>query len=1164
MKLLSDGSVAARIVGFEADRVVLLEIPKSQTHPDFWVGARIRFSSTDYLGTDDLGTEVTVHKWQHLRERESETAKTPNAQIGPPRTSVSPGGVIVRAALSNPLDQASIGSRVQLIAELEAPVLATRLISNTPLRSELPSCTVRLGTTRGTNALLTRQGGQFVLVTTRGFADIPEIGFQDRPDLFDLNIQKPTPLTPHVVEVDGRFDATGREIETLNNDAVRTTLQACRREHPSIKSLAISTIHASVNADHERRIAMIANEVGYTSVIRSSDVAARPGLVARMATTCLDAYLQPVLQDYVQRVQAQFGGPTRCHLRWMTSSGNLVESASFRGRDSVLSGPAGGVVALASIGREERTDVVGLDMGGTSTDVSRFSGQLQRRQESNVGGVPIYSSMMDIHTIASGGGSICRVQEGRLTVGPESAGADPGPACYGRGGPLCITDVNLLLGRIVPDDFPFPLNLEAAETAIAAQREQILQFSQLSIKELAEGFLQIAVMQMAEAVRKITTASGLDARRMTLVGFGGAAGMHVCRVADALGMSQIIDHPDAGLLSAVGIDHAPVGRIRTVAALHPVREAVPILSRMIDQHSTELRNDLRTEEHLANNAMISTNVWAAVRYCGTESALEISAEPLESLVERFETHHELTFGYRRDGMPVETTAITIEVTSQTDRNLQPQRIDTAAPHQSTSSKTNLIGPCIVPRDHSVLVIESGWIGQRDVDGQIRLVKSKGTAEAHESEVLSHRGDDAIDMELVVRRFQGIAESMGEVIRRTSVSVNVKERRDYSCAVFLGDGSLIANAPHVPVHLGAMGHTVRRLIEVYPEMSPDDVYVSNDPFTGGSHLPDVTLVTPVFCDTDNATRSAGMPCDFFVASRCHHAEIGGMVPGSMPPSATRLSEEGVVIRDFALVRAGVSYHQELADQLASGPFASRNVTENMADIAAAQAAGREGGAQIAGLGREWSLPRLNELTQRLFAIAGQATASWIGSLDWTSRTFTDSLDDGSKVKVTITVDSEKQRLGIDFSGTAPVHAGGFNATRSIVTSAVLYVLRCVCPTDLPLCDGVLDRIDLAIPPGLLDPSTEATRATLDPSQCPAVVAGNVETSNRVVDVLLGCLRSAAASQGTMNNLLLGDDSFGYYETICGGAGATPDGSGADAVHTHMTNTRITDPEILETR
>ncbi len=1075
------------------------------------------------------------------------------------------------------------GTLIELDAGLEAPVLAARMLLGVPLREPLPESEVRLGTTRGTNALLTRGGADTALLVTRGFRDLMKIGEQDRPDLFALAIRKPAPLTRRVVEVDGRLDAAGRVLQPLDESRLRRELRALRAT--GVESLAICLLHAHVDDVHERRCERIAREVGFTEISRSAEVAPLIKVVSRAETATLDAYLNPVLSAYVARVWDQFGGDGRCRLRLMTSGGNLMAPAGFRGRDSILSGPAGGVVALGHVARSTGLEAaIGLDMGGTSTDVSRFQGQVGRRYESRVAGIRVMTPMMDIHTVAAGGGSVCDFRGatsdagGRLVVGPDSAAADPGPACYGRGGPLTLTDVNLILGRVPVERFPFPLDRRAARARLREIETRVPQPFE-SPEELAEGFFEIAVTHMAEAVRAVSTSEGNDVREMCLVGFGGAAGQHLCRVAATLGMPRVLDHPDAAMLSALGIGLADVGRVVTRGIYRPLDDDVwafadPIVAEIGEQAEQELR----PEHDGTRRPELS---WECdLRYSGTDSSLAVALEPKSTLRTRFAEKHRGVFGYERPEHTVELVAIRCEATlpskppvpRHTARS-EVKRSWTRFWHRGALVDAELVdrdaltdgdpvvGPQVIASETSTLIVEPGWQGSVRDGGVIELFpvdvdppersRRDATAErSTESGGIDQDSDDPVLVEVVARRLQGIADAMGETLRRTAVSVNVKERRDYSCAVFRGDGSLVANAPHVPVHLGAMGHTVRRMIEVFPEMSPGDCYLSNDPYSGGSHLPDVTLVTPVFV---SRTRRP----DFFVASRAHHAEIGGRTPGSMPPDATSLAEEGVVIRDFALVRNGASFEAELRERLASGRYPSRNIDENLADVAAQAAAGHEGTRDLIELATRLGVETVDRMMRRLLELAGDAISGWIATQPDQPRRFHDSLDDGTPVAVRI--ERHGGRLTIDFAGTGAVHPHGFNATPSIVTAATMYVLRSITGSELPLCEGVLRDVDLKIPRGLLDPP-----AGTSPETCAAVVAGNVETSQRVVDVLLGALHAAAASQGTMNNLLIGDATFGYYETIGGGSGATAEADGADAVHSHMTNTRITDPEVLESR
>ena len=963
----------------------------------------------------------------------------------------------------------------QIPAGTLSPIIAAHQLLGVPHDRPLPPLRVRLGTTRGTNALLTGQTAPVVLLITEGFADLPIIGDQRRPDLFDLQIRRRPPIADAVVEIPERIAADGGVLRRLDLDTVeerlKSVIEAAAATGRPIAAAAVCTLHSVVNDAHERAVAELATRLGIGHVIGSAAAAAEPRFVPRMQTALIDAALAPVLTDYVARVQSQFG--PAADIGWMTSGGRLVPGDRFAGHDSVLSGPAGGAVALSQIAARHQTSAVGLDMGGTSTDVCRChwdaadgTAQVARRGESTIAGLSVIAPAMDIHTVAAGGGSICRIESGRLLVGPGSAGADPGPACYGRGGPLTLTDLNVVLGRLPTDRFNLPIDRDAA---VAALREVAGDWDDTA-ERLAEGFLDIAVTQMAEAVRAVTTAAGVDVRQMALVGFGGSAGGHVCRVADALQVRRVIDPPRGGVLSAVGIGAAGDDAHRSVAeVVNPVGSASSTASESLGN---------------ALHGKVSVN----------------------------------------------------------DRG-------------SLAAGQILDGPAIVLAQDGCLFVEPHWRAVMKPGGAIELTRLGDDAGPAAD-------NDAIAMELLVRRMQGIAESMGEAIVRTSVSVNVRERRDFSCAIFRGDGTLLANAAHVPVHLGAMGHAIRSLVVDRPSMSPGDVYVSNDPYAGGSHLPDVTVMTPVF-----VAGSTARPCDYFVASRCHHAEIGGLTPGSMCPAATCLNDEGVVLRNLPLVQNGIDHVDSIERRLAGADYPSRSVGENLADLAAARAAGDEGAGRLIELIDQLGRDNVARWVSRWIDVAAESLDGWIGSMDQTPRSFADQLDDGTPVVVSVWADGG--RWHVDFTGTGGVHPHGFNATPGIVTAAVMYVARVAAGVDLPMCDGVLRRFAITIPPGLLDPASAIApggnpRGLIDPRQLPAVVAGNVETSQRLVDVLLGALGIAAASQGTMNNLLIGDDTFGYYETMGGGAGASPAGPGAGGVHTHMTNTAITDPEVLETR
>ena len=1137
-KVLSNGLIRAAVESVIDEESLRLQALPVANVRRFWCGAKASIIQADG-STTPLGT-IVDHR-DHVVAFD---------QAIPPN-------LVVRQAT------------VEINTGLEAPVLATRCLLELPINQKLPPLQVRLGTTRGTNALLIRRGAETALLVTKGFRDVLRIGDQDRPDLFALSILKPPPLTDRVVEVSERLDADGNVLAPVDIGQLERELETLQAG--GTESIAICLMHSHVNDAHEQLVADIAKRMGFQNVSRSSALVRQIKLVARAETTTLDAYLNPVLASYVAKVWDEFGGPDGCRFRLMTSSGNLVAPGAFRGRDSILSGPAGGVVALGHVARIAGTEsAIGLDMGGTSTDVSRFVGSVGRRYESRVAGVRVMTPMMDIETIAAGGGSICAFNDdGRLTVGPASAGADPGPACYGRGGPLTITDVNLLLGRIPKHRFPFPLNLDAARRRLQEIRRRIDNSGKFdSDEQLADGFLQIAVTHMAEAVRNVSTAQGTDVRDMALVGFGGAAGQHVCKVASALGMQRIVDHPQAGLMSALGMGMANIGRVVSRGVYQTL---TPETFATIDSIKQSLQSTALDRLRAETDGELSCRFddQCDLRYIGTESTLPLTIEPKQTLVGRFHELHQQTFGYCQPDRSIELATIRCEATLPNDES--PTLVDTASSwsqetmriwhdgdwidvasidRASLRANDEVPSPAMIVGRHSTLLVEPGWRGKVIDQGIIELT----TTQPPSSRSTVNAGapvekNDLVLLEVVARRLQGIADATGEVLRRTAISVNVKERRDYSCAVFRRDGSLIANAPHVPVHLGAMGHTVRHLINRFPEMSPGDCFLSNDPFAGGSHLPDLTVVTPVHCENDRSP-------SFFIASRAHHAEIGGRTPGSMPPDATSLAEEGVLIRDFALVRSGQSYREELRTLLSGGPYPSRCVDENLADIAAQQAAGEHGAAALRELAADYSPEIVEAYMSQLLDVAADSMQRWISSWNDQPKHFQDVLDDGSQIAVAMQRRSGKLEIKFTTSG---VHKFGFNATPAIVTAAVLYVLRMVSGSDLPLCDGVMRDVDVQIPTGLLNPPAFA-----DPAKCAAVVAGNVETSQRVVDVLLGALGVAAASQGTMNNVLIGDDSFGYYETIGGGSGATADSAGADAVHTHMTNTRITDPEILESR
>jgi len=1100
IKILSSGRVRAVVVDIIGNQVV---IESSVDDVDgFWCGATAEFlGPSDHTPGSDIHTHASGNLFRivgYERAFRKLTLQRWEGNSSPRAINDSALGLKITA-----------GDTIEIDAGLEAPILAARRLIGVPLSEPLPPIDMRLGTTRGTNALLTRSGARVALITTAGFGDLLDIGEQNRPELFELAIRKLEPLTRHIVELDERIAADGQVLRKIDTAAAQIALESIREA--GINSVAVCLLHSHVNDLHERRIGDLAESMGFENISLSSLVAPLIKLVPRAETTVLDAYLNPVLTRYLANLRRQLGGAEGGRLRLMTSGGNLVDADSFRGRDSILSGPAGGVVSLGKIAAAYGAPAaIGLDMGGTSTDVSRFEGRVARQYESRKAGIRVLTPMMAIHTVAAGGGSICDCVDQRMLVGPQSAGADPGPACYGRGGPLTVTDLNVVLGRLPGVRFPFPLDVDAARRRLHEVNTKLGAQGFASIELAAEGFLKIAVTHMAEAVRTVSTAQGSDPRPMALVGFGGAAGGHLCAVADAIGMSRVIDHRDASLLSALGMGLADIGRVHSSGVYRSVGELdeafwSETFAALRSKSLAELRCEVTGASDL--DALVEVRFEVDVRYVGTESTLSINAVPVESISMRFHQAHRAAFGYDQSHRSVEVAAVRCEASIRSTALLDPPQSPSHPPihyplgmmsiggeqvvvpiydRSSVAERQQLRGPCIVIDDASTLVVDRGWTATKLPANGFELVADHQVSRPAETA-------DPVMVEVVARRFQGIADAMGELLRRTAVSVNVKERLDFSCAVFDRAGTLLANAPHVPVHLGAMGHTVRHLQATYPQMSQGDVYLSNDPYAGGSHLPDVTVVTPVFCHPPDTRLSlavqpnlmTGQP-DFFVASRAHHAEIGGKTPGSMPPDAKNLAEEGVVITSLALCRDGHEFEPDLRALLSSGPYPSRSPEINLADIAAQRAAGIAGAARVVEMVGSYSSELVDACTQRMLDQASDAVSRWIDSLGPQRREFHDTLDDGTVIQVALV--PGQRRLTIDFTGTSPVHPQCFNATPAIVTAATLYVIRMLIGGTLPMNGGITAPIDFVIPVGLLNPPRGDTA-----QQCAAVVAGNVETS-----------------------------------------------------------------------
>ncbi len=1088
------------------------------------------------------------------------------------------------------------GGRFELSSGEEAPIVAIRIALGLTLDQTIPPVSVRLGTTRGTNALLTRRGAKTGFVTTRGFKDVLRIANQDRPHLFDLDIQKPEPLFAAVAEIDERLTANGDVLLVPHEVQVQSAL--LHLQDAGCDTIAICLLHAFANPVHEEFVARMATDMGFTSVSVSSRLSPLIKLVSRGDTTVMDAYLNPVLQGYVATLQQSLPGSD---LRFMTSSGGLVTRERFTGKECVLSGPAGGVIGFSKTTQEAgHSRCIGFDMGGTSTDVARFDGRFDYEFETVKAGVRIVTPMMAIETVAAGGGSLCGFDGVKLFVGPQSAGSDPGPACYGRGGPLTVTDCNVFLGRVPVDKFPFPLATTAIEARLVSLCEQLAtaEFGkQYTPRELAEGFLEIANAAMARAIRKVSVSKGYDPADYVLVPFGGAGGQHACAVARLLGMKTIIAHPLAGVLSAYGIGQADVRRSRQVTVLEPfTKESLPQWQPKIDELAAAAREEVLGEGVTSSN-IAAPEITLDLRYRGVEATIPVRVTPNIDPAATYAAQHRQLYGYDRPDRPLELAAIRVEVIGSVAKHsgyteeasrLLPSNREAGVADDSYRVVTRaevqpgqtLAGPVILAEPTSTLVIDPGFCATILPTGAVKIVDT-GSPRFLNRGSLPDDTVDPVQLELFHHTFGSFAEQMGLTLQQTSVSTNVKERLDFSCAIFDPRGGLVVNAPHIPVHLGAMSETVKCILRDNPDMAPGDVYVTNDPYRGGSHLPDVTVVTPVH---HPETRELL----FFTASRAHHAEIGGIVPGSMPPFSKNLGEEGVLIRNFKLISGDTSHEDTLEKLLQSGPYPSRSVSDNLADVRAQVAANRIGVTLLMDLVKQRGSATVQNYMRHLQAAAATAMRRALSQLPPGDYRFTDHLDDGTPITAAITLHGDNAT--IDFTGTGPVLASNLNANRAIVTAAVMYVLRCLIgrsmvdgrglrggektdssssdpqpstlnpqPAQLPLNGGVLEPITIVLPECLLNPPERS-----EPAACPAMVGGNVETSQRVVDVLLGAFDLAAASQGTMNNLTFGDGTFGYYETICGGAGATSTQHGADAVHTHMTNTRLTDPEIIECR
>ena len=1056
----------------------------------------------------------------------------------------------------------------------DATVQGIREILNLSAREKIPAekiSVIKMGTTVATNALLERKGEPTLLAITKGFRDALRIAYQARPRLFDRNIIQPEMLYDSVVEIEERIGANGEIICPINEPDTFNLLNNAYKS--GIRSVAIVLMNSYRYVEHEKLCSKIASDVGFTQVSVSHEISPLIKLVGRGDTTVVDAYLSPILKRYIDQIIKELGS---VKLMFMQSNGGLTDAKMFQGKDAILSGPAGGVVGAVQVSAVAGIEkIIGFDMGGTSTDVTHFNGEYERTFETQVAGVRVRAPMMQIHTVAAGGGSICQFDGARYRVGPESAGATPGPASYGNDGPLTVTDCNLMLGKLQPDFFPAvfgenqcqPLDKEAVQKKFSSLSDDISSSigNHRTPIEVADGFLKIAVENMANAIKKISVQRGYNVAEYTLCCFGGAAGQHACLVADALGMTKVLIHPFASVLSAYGMGLADIRALReqSVEALLKEEELIEV-SNLLERLVHDAENELIEQGISSTNLNIFRRLH--LKYEGTDTSLIVSLDSIDVMVKQFEKLHQQRYGFIMSSKSLIIDTATVEIVAHTSTDVIGfnKENTNASEHNAVDVKETYMdgkiqvtpifqretlshdqvvrGPAIIVEPMSTTIVEPGW--QAKLSPNLDLVLERFAP----IERISAIGTsvDPVMLEVFNNLYMSIAEQMGYTLQNTSYSVNIKERLDFSCAVFDSEGNLVANAPHMPVHLGSMSESVRVVInENKGKMTPGDVYVLNAPYNGGTHLPDVTVITPVF-DEDNKTIL------FYVGSRGHHADIGGLTPGSMPPHSKIAEEEGVLIDNFKLVSDGQFLETEFRSLLASGVYPARNIDQNIADIKAQIAANEKGALELHKMIDHFGIATVQAYMGHVQDNAEESVRRVIDVLK--DGDFQYKMDDGSCIKVKVSIDREKRGAVIDFNGTSQQLKNNYNAPKAVCRAAVLYVFRTLVDDEIPMNEGCLRPINIIIPHGSM----------LSPKYPAAVVAGNVETSQAITDSLYGALGVMAAAQGTMNNLTFGNERYQYYETICGGSGAGPGYDGTHAVHTHMTNSRLTDPEVLEWR
>ena len=1056
------------------------------------------------------------------------------------------------------------------------------LLPGEAVTAEQVEC-VKMGTTVATNALLERKGEPTLLVTTRGFRDALRIAYQNRPRLFDRHIVLPELLYSAVVEARERVGALGDVVEPLDETGLRDALLA--EYHRGLRSVAIVFMHGYRYTAHELAAKRIARDIGFTQISTSHETSPMMKLVSRGDTTVVDAYLSPILRRYVEQVAAEMPG---VRLFFMQSSGGLADAHAFQGKDAILSGPAGGIVGMARTAQLAGIDkVIGFDMGGTSTDVSHFAGEFEREFETQVAGVRMRAPMMAIHTVAAGGGSILAFDGARFRVGPQSAGAYPGPASYRRGGPLAVTDANVMLGKVQPRYFPKVFGASAAESlddeVVREKFDALAARTGRAAEDVAEGFVNIAVQQMANAIKKISVARGYDVTRYTLQCFGGAGGQHACMVADALGMSRVLVHPLAGVLSAYGMGLADQTVIREQAIETRLgAAALPEVAAVLDRLAGVAHAEL-ARQHVGTGAVV-VHRRVHVRYEGSDAALVVPDGPLARIEAGFEAAYRQRFAFLMRGKGLVVEAVSVEAVLAGDapaEALHATHAPRAVPRRETVRMYSgaqwheaalvvredlrpgdcVSGPAIIAEKNATTVVEPGWEAKLTALDHLLLERRVQRALRYAAGTTA----DPVLLEVFNNLFMNIAEQMGLQLQNTAYSVNIKERLDFSCALFDARGNLIANAPHMPVHLGSMGESIKTVIrENAASMQPGDVFVLNDPYHGGTHLPDITVITPVYLpDTvraglakDLAGPSAGsvrtaVPT-FYVGSRGHHADVGGTTPGSMPPFSTRIEEEGVQINNVKLVDRGVLQEAAMLALLQAGEYPARNPQQNMADLQAQIAANQKGVQELHKMVTDFGLDVVQAYMQHVQDNAEESVRRVITRLE--NGAFTLALDNGAQIRVAIRVDAQTRSAEVDFTGTSAQQSNNFNAPTAVCMAAVLYVFRTLVDDDIPLNAGCLKPLKVIIPPGSM----------LNPNPPASVVAGNVETSTCITNALFGALGVMAAGQCTMNNFTFGNARHQYYETISGGTGAGEGFNGTSVVQAHMTNSRLTDPEVLEFR